>query len=581
MKSADAWKVARPWPAQGAVAGTNPMADGPSADTLTGGDWLSQVAAAQTALAALEHHRNLCASLASSLSRLLDGELRQVRTGRRWRAFVAVRRLGGGVPADPLRDVEALLQEQLGILAQDSDSSEVPAAVAAICSRAEEILCGTLLRSHAAAAATVAMQRLRAMSELIDAGRPQGFPGNWTAAKTDAPTPVVSIIVVAFDNAALVELCVASVLASNAGAAWELLIANNSAPQPSLARLSRLDRRIRLVDIGVNRGFGEACNIAAERARGTHLVFLNADAFVSDGWLGELVDVYDRDLALGILAATLVSPDGTVQEAGCRVDSAGRVWQNGRGEDLSSIAQRRPVDAEHVSAACSMISKELFELLGGFDWRYYPAYCEDLDLSFKVRAGGLRVMYHEAVRVVHLEHGGDSSPRAIAAVRVMVEANRLELVRKWGIDDSEPVADRYSGFDAVPRTDRGAFRNTLAASHASGIPETGSGAFEGNGATPRYALHNTIDMVPGVEQAALLDAAGRLAGTGAQVTLVSAAPWSRLRLRAVSQAVGFSPAALLSRITVASETEVAASDFDAVYRLGESGPVQDSHPRGW
>ena len=569
------------------------------ADALTGGDWLSRVAGAWAALDALKRHRDLCASLEGPLRQLSETALPALRRERSWQALVALRRVRGELPHDPLADIEVLLREQADVLAASSDPTGVPAAVSALCALAEDVLSGSALRFLSLADLTArrpgradgarltiaevqsAAQRLRGMSELVEASRPQGFPANGAAGGANVPGALVSIIVVAFNNTALAELCVASVLASSAGATWELIVVNNAAPDLRLAALSRLDVRIRLVDIGANRGFGEACNIAAERARGTHLVFLNADAFVSDGWLAVLLDAYEGDLAVGLLAATLICTDGTVQEAGCRVDSAARVWQNGRGEDQASLAEGRSVDAEHVSAACSMISKELFELLGGFDWRYFPAYCEDLDLSLKVRAAGLRVMYNEAVRVVHLEHGGDSSPLAMAGVRDMVEANRRKLVRKWGIDDIEPVADRYLGLDAVARTDRVVLRDRHARRHPSGAPEAVPGCPGSEGPFPRYAVHTTLDLTPGDEQAALLEHVARLADTGAQVTLVSAAPWSRLRLIAVCEAVGCMLPALQDRLGVASEADVAVSDFDAVYRLGESGLVEDLRRSGW
>ena len=43
--------------------------------------------------------------------------------------------------------------------------------------------------------------------------------------------------------------------------------------------------------------------------------------------------------------------------------------------------------------------------MGGFDTRYAPAYYEDTDLAFAVRAAGKRVLYQPAARVIHAEGG--------------------------------------------------------------------------------------------------------------------------------------------------------------------------------
>lgn len=50
-----------------------------------------------------------------------------------------------------------------------------------------------------------------------------------------------------------------------------------------------------------------------------------------------------------------------------------------------------------------MIERELFERLHGFDEHFVPAYYEDADLCFRVRAAGKRVVVQPASEIVHLE----------------------------------------------------------------------------------------------------------------------------------------------------------------------------------
>jgi lipopolysaccharide biosynthesis protein len=67
--------------------------------------------------------------------------------------------------------------------------------------------------------------------------------------------------------------------------------------------------------------------------------------------------------------------------------------------DLPQYNFRRSV--EYVSGACLLIERKLFENLGGFDSSYAPAYCEDVDLCFRVRARGLKVIYEPSACVCH------------------------------------------------------------------------------------------------------------------------------------------------------------------------------------
>ena len=55
-------------------------------------------------------------------------------------------------------------------------------------------------------------------------------------------------------------------------------------------------------------------------------------------------------------------------------------------------------DCDYASGAAIAIPRALFVELGGFDTRYAPAYYEDTDLAFAVRAHGRRVLYQPAAR---------------------------------------------------------------------------------------------------------------------------------------------------------------------------------------
>src|SRR4030095_11194238 len=60
-------------------------------------------------------------------------------------------------------------------------------------------------------------------------------------------------------------------------------------------------------------------------------------------------------------------------------------------------------EVDYCSGACVAMPTELFRDLGGFDARYAPAYYEDADLAFAVRAAGRKVYYQPASTVVHFE----------------------------------------------------------------------------------------------------------------------------------------------------------------------------------
>ena len=127
------------------------------------------------------------------------------------------------------------------------------------------------------------------------------------------------------------------------------------------------------------------------------------DTVPQPGWLDALLATFDAHPDAGLVGANLLYPDGRLQEAGGVVFADGSGWNYGRFDDPANCRYAYLRDADYVSGAAIAIPRALFQRLGGFDSRYAPAYYEDTDLAFAVRAAGLRVLVQPASVVVHDE----------------------------------------------------------------------------------------------------------------------------------------------------------------------------------
>lgn len=190
---------------------------------------------------------------------------------------------------------------------------------------------------------------------------------------------------------------------------------------------------IPLVDVlcnGRNAGYLRSTNRGALLADTPYVCFLNNDTEVKPGWLDWLVRTAEEDPTVGAVGSKLVYPDGTLQEAGSIIWSDASGWNYGRGDDPHKAQYNYRRDVDFCSAASMLIRTDLLRKIGGFDDRYAPAYYEDADLCFEVRAHGFRSVYEPGSEIVHYE-GISSGTDLTSGVKRYQVVNQPKFLQKW------------------------------------------------------------------------------------------------------------------------------------------------------
>ncbi len=241
--------------------------------------------------------------------------------------------------------------------------------------------------------------------------------------------PRVSIIIPVHNKFAYTAACLRSLAEHADATSFEVIVVDDLSTDSSAARLAGIDG-IRSIRNAENLGFVGSCNAGAEIARGEFVLFLNNDTVVTADWLEALLRCFAEEPDAGLVGSRLVYPDGRLQEAGGIIFNDGSGWNYGRFEDPedSRFAFRR--EADYCSGAAIMLRRELFERLGRFDQRYAPAYYEDTDLAFAVRAAGLKVFYEPRSRVIHFEGITAGTDTGSGMKRYQV-INREKFLDKW------------------------------------------------------------------------------------------------------------------------------------------------------
>lgn len=242
------------------------------------------------------------------------------------------------------------------------------------------------------------------------------------------PSPRVSIIVPVYNQTAYTLRCLDSI-AENTDGDYEVIVMDDCSPEPEIAQLARVPH-LRVHRNDSNLGFVRSCNAGAQLARGEFVLFLNNDTEVTPGWLAALLGTFARHPDAGLVGAKLVYPDGSLQEAGGIIWRDGTGWNYGRDDEPEKPEYNYVRRTDYCSGACIILPRELFARLGGFDQRYVPAYCEDSDLAFQVRAAGREVYYQPRAIVVHHEGRSNGTDTAQGVKRYQV-VNNAKLVARW------------------------------------------------------------------------------------------------------------------------------------------------------
>lgn len=222
---------------------------------------------------------------------------------------------------------------------------------------------------------------------------------------------LVSVIIPTKNGYDDLKLCVDSIIEKTSYPNYEIIIADNGSTDPKMQELfaeykKQLNERfiVELIDIPFN--YSRINNLAAEKASGKYLLFLNNDTEVIEpNWMTTMVSYAQFD-RIGCVGAKLYYPDDTTQHAGVLVGIGGVAGHALNNYDRTHCGYfgRLVIDVNYlaVTAACMMVKTADFKAVNGFDETLEVAF-NDVDLCLKIYELGRYNVYAHQVELYHFE----------------------------------------------------------------------------------------------------------------------------------------------------------------------------------
>ena len=158
-------------------------------------------------------------------------------------------------------------------------------------------------------------------------------------------------------------------------------------------------------NVGISRGM----NIGAEMAEGEFLCICNDDVEIGPGSIEEMLKVLKEE------NVGQVGPEGAM-------------WH--RRKPIKNVPKDIVREVDAIAGYIFIIKRIVFDIFGGLDTNYTPAFVEDIDISFSVRDAGYKCLTVPNADVKHHHISGASSNNAAIHYMNDKKSYRLDLDEK-------------------------------------------------------------------------------------------------------------------------------------------------------
>jgi GT2 family glycosyltransferase len=224
-------------------------------------------------------------------------------------------------------------------------------------------------------------------------------------------TPKVSIVILSWNGRKFLEQFLPSVIKTKYDN-LELIVGDNASTDDSIEFVRNNYPQVKIITLTKNYGFAGGYNEVLKQVKADYYVLLNQDVEVTGNFIAPVIALMESDKGIAAAQPKLKFFNQKNQfeyagAAGGWIDKYGYPFCRGRVFDVLETDNGQyetPAEIFWASGACLFIRTELFKSFGGFDAAFF-AHMEEIDLCWRLRNGGYKIMYCPNAQVYHVGGG--------------------------------------------------------------------------------------------------------------------------------------------------------------------------------
>ncbi|MEK3789569.1 glycosyltransferase family 2 protein [Paenibacillus sp. FSL K6-1230] len=245
--------------------------------------------------------------------------------------------------------------------------------------------------------------------------------------ETDTSSPLVSIVVLAYNNLEYTRLCVESILQFTSHINYELITVDNGSSDGTREYFHSIPNATVVClkeNIGPTRGFNEGI----KAARGKYTACVCNDFIFTPRWLDNLLQCIESDDSIGFVSPGANHISNMQQIKG---DYSTVQEMLHFAEEYNHSDPKKWEERVRLLPCVLMVRTPLLKELGGYDERFYFGEFADDDIGFRIRRSGYKLIFCKDTFTFHY---GSITTGHDQRVNNSLQKSRQIFYHKYGVD---------------------------------------------------------------------------------------------------------------------------------------------------